>query len=56
VHLQVPPTTLRQRLAKRSKRYDANAAFPIDEATLIRYLDGFEAPDGEGEEVLTVTE
>jgi len=56
VHLQVPPNILRQRLAERSMRFDANAAFTIDEATLLRYLDGFEAPDGEGEEVLTVTE
>lgn len=56
VHLQVPPDILRQRLAERSQRFDANAAFTIDETTLIRYLDGFEAPDGEGEEVHTITE
>ena len=31
-------------------------AFAIDETTLIRYLDGFEAPDGEGEEVHTIME
>jgi predicted kinase len=56
VHLQVPPDVLRRRLAERSQRFDANAAFAIDEETLIRYLDGFEAPDGEGEEVLTVAQ
>lgn len=55
VHLRAAPDVLRRRLAERSRRFDANAAFPVDEATLIRYFGGFETPDGEGEEVITVT-
>lgn len=54
LHLQVPHDVLRRRLEERSRRFDANAAFTSDEATLTRYLRDFEAPDGEGEEVLTV--
>jgi len=55
VHLRATPDVLRRRLAERSRRFDANAAFLIDEATLTRYLNSFETPHGEGEEVVTVT-
>jgi predicted kinase len=54
VHLQVAPDVLRRRLAERAHRFDANAAFPITDETLTGYLSGFEAPHGEGEEVITV--
>jgi predicted kinase len=56
VYLQVPADVLRRRLDRRNRRFDANAAFPIHEPTLTRYLGGFEAPAGEGEEVVTVVE
>lgn len=42
---------LRQRLDERAARFDANAAFPITQDTLSVYLDGFEEPQGEGEDV-----
>ncbi|EYF05010.1 AAA family ATPase [Chondromyces apiculatus] len=54
--LQVDPDTLRARLRVRSQRFDANAAFPITEALLTRYLDGFERPEGEGEHVLVASD
>jgi predicted kinase len=53
VYLKVDPAVLRQRLAERSQRFDANAAFPITEDILTSYLSGFEEPNGEGEEVIT---
>lgn len=52
IHLKVQPDELRQRLLIRSERCDANAAFPITEATLSRFLSGFENPTGEGETVI----
>lgn len=52
VYLQVDPDVLRRRLAQRARRVDANAAFAITEDVLTTYLEGFEVPDGEGEEVL----
>ncbi|WP_338324956.1 AAA family ATPase [Metabacillus mangrovi] len=52
LYLKVPPDELRRRLAIHSKRSDANAAFPITEAILTAYLEGFEEPDGEGETVI----
>lgn len=52
MHLKVAPGVLRARLAARRTRFDANAAFPVDDLTLDRFLAGFEEPDGEGEEVL----
>jgi len=52
VYLRASPEVLRQRLADRSHRFDANAAFPIDEAALTRYLGGFEPPFGEGEAII----
>lgn len=54
VYLRVDPDVLRQRLAARSQRFDADAAFPITEDVLTSYLSGFEAPHGEGEEIITV--
>lgn len=53
VYLQVEPDVLRRRLAERAVRFDANAAFPITEEVLTGFLAGFEAPSGEGEEVVT---
>lgn len=52
IHLKVQPDELRQRLLIRSERFDANAAFPITEDILTRFLNGFETPDGEGETVI----
>lgn len=52
IHLKVEPEELRQRLLIRSERFDANAAFPITEDTLTRFLNGFETPSGEGETVV----
>jgi predicted kinase len=49
LYLKTPPAVLRARLALRSERFDANAAFPIDDAILDRYLSSFQAPSGEGE-------
>lgn len=54
VYLKVDPAVLRRRLAERARRFDANAAFPITEDILAAYLAGFEAPDGEGEQVLAL--
>lgn len=52
IYLRVKPEVLRERLAKRSQRFDANAAFPITEEIQARYLHGFEPPSGEGEEII----
>ena len=52
IHLKVQPDELRQRLLIRSERFDANAAFPITEDILARFLSGFEIPNGEGETVI----
>lgn len=52
VYLQVEVDVLRRRLAERAGRFDANA-FPITDDVLTAFLDGLEAPDGEGEEVVT---
>lgn len=54
VYLRASPDLLRRRLDGRSAREDANARFPITAAILDRYLRGFEAPDGEGEEIVDV--
>lgn len=51
IYLKVHPDDLRERLKIRNKRFDANA-FPITEEILTFYLDGFEAPIGEGEIVI----
>lgn len=52
VYLPASRELLRERLDRRRERFDANAAFPIEDDLLDRYLDGFEPPDGEGEEVI----
>lgn len=51
VYLKVDRERLRERLAARAARGDANA-FPITDDVLDRYLASFEAPDGEGETVV----
>ncbi|WP_173074474.1 AAA family ATPase [Phytohabitans rumicis] len=55
VYLQVDPALLRARLYERAERFDANAAFPITDGLLARYLDSFEPPYGEGEEAIVVS-
>jgi len=55
VYLRADPPLLRRRLEERNRRFDANAAFPISDAVLDAYLAGFEAPVGEGEEVIDAT-
>jgi len=52
IYLKAGPTLLRTRLDERSRRFDANAAFPITEDVLAAYLDAFEEPRGEGETVI----
>ncbi|GGD96523.1 AAA family ATPase [Paenibacillus nasutitermitis] len=52
IYLKVQRDELRRRLLIRSERFDANAAFPITEDTLTRFLSGFETPIGEGEMVI----
>jgi predicted kinase len=49
VYLKATPELLRQRLAGRSRRFDANAQFPVTDAMLDRFLGAFEEPAGEGE-------
>lgn len=53
VYLKVSRDELRRRLAARAQRFDANAAFPIDDAQLDEFLAGFEEPTDEGETVVT---
>jgi predicted kinase len=52
VYLRADPALLRVRLRERVERFDANAAFPITEELLARYLESFEPPSGEGEELI----
>ncbi|OCA88433.1 hypothetical protein A8F94_24550 [Bacillus sp. FJAT-27225] len=52
IYLKVSPEVIRQRLDARSKRFDANSAFPITENTLTSYRNGFEVPSHEGEVVI----
>ena len=52
LYLKVDEQPLRRRLRERSKRFDANAAFPISDAIFERYWSGFEFPDNEGEQVI----
>jgi len=56
IYLKVCPDVIRKRLAERSKRCDANAAFPITEDILTSYLNGFEVPSDEGEIVIETNE
>ncbi|MEZ7811653.1 AAA family ATPase [Alcaligenes phenolicus] len=46
VYMNVPEKVLRERLIKRASRHDANAAFPVTEELLRRYIRGFEPPSG----------
>jgi predicted kinase len=55
IYLNISPEIIRKRLDVRSKRFDANAAFPITENTLTSYLNGFEVPSHEGEIVIEST-
>ena len=55
IYLHIDSALLRQRLHARAERFDANAAFPITDELLTTYLDAFERPSGEGEEVIVVT-
>jgi predicted kinase len=54
VFLQAPKALLTARLDARRSRFDANAARPIDDALLDRFLAGFEPP-GADEDPLIVT-
>jgi predicted kinase len=54
IYLRTPETVLRARLADRARRFDANAAFPIDAERLQTLLEGFQEPVGEGETVVDV--
>jgi predicted kinase len=52
LYLKADPGLLRRRLSIRAERFDANAAFPITDDVLDRFLRSFEPPDGEGEIVV----
>lgn len=54
IYLTADEAVLRERLAERAGRFDANAAFPITDERLTRFLTSFEAPSGEGEEIVVV--
>jgi predicted kinase len=56
VYLRADPGLLRARLHERVERFDANAAFPVTEVLLARYLESFEPPSGEGEELIVVSD
>jgi len=56
VYLKVSPGRLRERLAARAERFDANAAIPITDALFERFVAGFQAPDGEGETIIDADE
>ncbi len=56
IYLKATPALLRERLAARRSRFDANAAFPITDALLEHFLTVFEEPSGEGETVLYVSD
>ncbi|HEX5376048.1 MAG TPA: ATP-binding protein [Solirubrobacterales bacterium] len=45
VYLKASKATLQARLEKRRSRFDANAALPIDDDLLERFLETFEEPD-----------
>ena len=55
IYLQASPALLRERLDERRQRFDANAAFPVDQDLLEHYLSGFQAPHGEGEQLVTTS-
>lgn len=51
IYLKASPEILMARLKERNKRTDANA-FPVTEAMLHGYIERFEEPNNEGEEVI----
>jgi len=51
VHLTADRTTLERRLRARSAMAGANCV-TVDEQLFLRYLTGFEVPEGEGEQVV----
>lgn len=51
IYLKAEPEVLRERLRARNKRVDANA-FPVSGEMLDRYIERFEEPSDEGEEVV----
>jgi len=53
VYLKAGADLLRTRLLERSRRFDANAQFPVTGAVLDRFVGSFEEPSGEGEMVVT---
>ncbi len=52
VYLKADQALLRQRLQDRSRRFDANAAFPITDDLLASYAASFEEPNDEQEEAI----
>lgn len=54
LYLRAAPAVLRARLNIRAERFDANAAFPVTEEILERFLQSFEPPLDEGEIVVAV--
>ncbi len=53
VYLKVDLEELRRRLTRRNARPEPNAAFPITDEVLTGYLNSFEEPEGEGEEIVS---
>ena len=51
IYLKASPEVLLKRLKERNKRTDANA-FPVSEAMLLNYIERFEEPNNEGEEII----
>jgi len=51
LYFNTPLDVLRQRLAERNQRDDANA-LPITQAEIVEFVSWFEVPDGEGEEII----
>lgn len=52
VYLKASEDLLRSRIAGRSVRFDANAALPIDEATIVRFLASFQEPQADEDALL----
>lgn len=51
IYLKANPELLMTRLKERNKRTDANA-FPVTEEMLLSYIERFEEPNNEGEEII----
>ncbi|HVC36032.1 MAG TPA: ATP-binding protein [Candidatus Dormibacteraeota bacterium] len=51
IYLKASPEILMRRLKERNKRTDANA-FPVSEEMLSGYIERFEEPKNEGEEII----